>query len=81
MLTIGVQWIKSSEVAANTCSSPQYIKYFPLTFLITCFPLTTSVRIEPDLQPRLKNFPSVMSKGVRTFVLDGMLKYSLSTRR
>ena len=82
MLTIGVQWIKSSEVAANTCSSPQYIKYFPLIFLITCFPLTTSVRIEPDLQPRLKNFPSnALAKAGPCFVQSFRLREVATARR
>src|ERR1700683_519046 len=36
--TTGVQWIRSSEVAAQISLSPQYIQYFPLIFVATILP-------------------------------------------
>ncbi len=58
VFTYGVQLTKSSEVAANTCSSPNTWSIF-LDFLDHLFPLTTWVRNwGPDLHPKLKNLPS-----------------------
>src|SRR5690606_19281111 len=37
--------------------SPQYIRYFPLSFVITCLPFWILVTIEPDLQNMSLNLP------------------------
>src|SRR5690606_4493524 len=48
-LSTGSQFSKSSETAPDTPCSPQYIKYFPFTFVITSRLSRKEVTIEADL--------------------------------
>src|SRR6056297_1957813 len=57
-LSVGSQSIPLEETARFTKSSPQYIKYFPFTFLAINLPSTNSVTMEPDLLHTSKNLPS-----------------------
>src|SRR6185312_5577831 len=56
-ISTGVQFTRSSDIAAQICVSPQYIQYLPLIFVATGSPFLYVETTEPDLLHLPAYFP------------------------